>query len=103
VVCLSVRLQRLQVQFELGHVAILRPEVTSEGHTHDWEVYVRAQSGVGRADVDALQFIERVQFQLHETYDQRRRTVGMIQLSLTQPLIIAIYIYLLFLIHYLNY
>jgi len=47
--------------------------VTSDGHTHDWEVYVRPSEGA--SGVDALSFIERVEFQLHETYD--RRTVGM--------------------------
>jgi len=68
-VCIS---QHLQIHFELGHVAILRPHVTSDGYTHDWEVYVRPSEGA--TGVDALRFIERVEFQLHESYS--RRTVG---------------------------
>jgi len=69
--------QHLQIQFELGHVAILRPHVTSDGHTHDWEVYVRPSEGATGV-FDGLHFIERVEFHLHETYD--RRTVGMCSL-----------------------
>jgi len=69
----SVLLQHLQVRFELGHVAILRPQLTSDGHTHDWQVYLRPTEDATSAD--ALYFIERVEFHLHETY--ARRTVGM--------------------------
>lgn len=69
--------QHLQVHFELGHVAILRPHMTSDGYSHDWEVYVRPSEGA--TSVDALYFIERVEFHLHETYD--RRTVGMFALN----------------------
>jgi len=70
--------QHLQIQFELGHVAILRPHVTSDGYTHDWELYLRPSEGA--TGVDALRFIERVEFQLHETY--KRRTVGTYSSSL---------------------
>ena len=83
-VCVCVCFQHVQVQLELGHVALLRPEVTSDGRTHDWRVYVRASTQRGGAAAAppgeqhaTLQFIERVQFTLHETYDQHRRTVGM--------------------------
>jgi len=67
--------QHLQIQLELGHVAILRPQVTSDGHTHDWELYLRPPAeSASSSCVDALHFIERVEFQLHETYAQS--TVG---------------------------
>lgn len=51
--------------------------MTSDGYSHDWEVYVRPSEGA--TSVDALYFIERVEFHLHETYD--RRTVGMFALN----------------------
>ena len=53
---------------ELGHRATIRDQVTAEGFTHDWCVFVR---GPDKYDVDA--FIDKVVFQLHESFPKPKR------------------------------
>lgn len=58
----------IKVNFEIGHEASIRTKRTPEGFTHDWEVFVR---GVENADIS--QFVDRVVFQLHETFPKPKR------------------------------
>lgn len=44
----------IRITLECGHSSMLRPRTTSEGYTHDWEVFVR---GVDNADIS--QYIDR--------------------------------------------
>ena len=53
---------------ELGHRATVRDQVTAEGYTHDWCVFVR---GPDSSAVDA--FIDKVVFQLHESFPKPKR------------------------------
>uniref|UniRef100_A0A0C9QL67 Mllt3 protein n=1 Tax=Fopius arisanus TaxID=64838 RepID=A0A0C9QL67_9HYME len=59
----------IRIILECGHVSTLRPRTTLEGYTHDWEVFVR---GIDNADIS--QYIEKVVFQLHETFPKPKRT-----------------------------
>ncbi len=51
----------------LGHRATIRERPTAEGFTHDWEVFVRGDSGNIQA------FVDRVIFNLHESFPKHRR------------------------------
>lgn len=63
---------KVQVKLELGHRVQQREKETSEDFTHDWTVFVRGpQSG------DIQHLVEKVVFQLHESYPKLRR--GMTQ------------------------
>ncbi|XP_037079482.1 protein AF-9-like [Pollicipes pollicipes] len=58
----------VQVMLELGHRAVIRDEPTAEGYTHDWAVFVR---GPDQNPVEA--FIDKVVFQLHESFPKPKR------------------------------
>ncbi|XP_062308810.1 protein ENL isoform X2 [Osmerus eperlanus] len=58
----------VQVKLELGHRALLRKKVTSEGFTHDWMVFVR-----GPETGDIQHFVEKVVFRLHESFPKPKR------------------------------
>lgn len=58
----------VKIQFELGHVASLKNKITPEGFTHDWELFVR---GIDSEDIS--QYIEKVVFQLHESFPKPKR------------------------------
>jgi len=58
----------VQVKLELGHRAQLRKEVTSEGFTHDWMVFVR---GPETGDIQHL--VEKVVFRLDESFPEPKR------------------------------
>jgi len=60
----------VKVQLEIGHEASLRSEVTSQGFTHDWVVFVR---GIDNAEIH--HFIEKVVFNLHESFHKPKRVV----------------------------
>ncbi|XP_053612105.1 protein AF-9 [Plodia interpunctella] len=60
----------IKVNFEIGHVASLRSKKTPEGFTHDWEVFVRGQEGA-----DISHFVDKVVFNLHNTFHKPRRVV----------------------------
>lgn len=66
----------VKVQFELGHVAALKPVVGLNGFTHDWELSLR---GIDGADIS--QYVEKVVFTLHESFPKPKRG----ELSLWRP------------------
>lgn len=59
----------MRVQFEIGHEAVIRNKRTPEGFTHDWEVFVR-----GADNADIHHFVEKVVFQLHDTFPKPKRS-----------------------------
>lgn len=61
-------LQCVKVQFEIGHEANLRSEVTPQGFTHDWLVFVR-----GADNTEIHHFVEKVVFHLHESFPKPKR------------------------------
>ncbi|KAI4483599.1 hypothetical protein M0804_007859 [Polistes exclamans] len=60
----------IRLTLECGHVSILRERISPEGFTHDWEVFVR---GVDNTDIH--HYIEKVVFQLHETFPKPKRVI----------------------------
>lgn len=58
----------VKVQFEIGHTSKLRSKKTVEGFTHDWELYVK---GSQQADISA--FVEKIVFNLHESFPKPKR------------------------------
>ncbi|XP_063367790.1 protein AF-9-like [Cydia amplana] len=60
----------IKVNFEIGHETSLRTKKTPEGFTHDWEVFLRGQEGV-----DISHFVDKVVFNLHETFPRPKRVV----------------------------
>lgn len=58
----------VRIQFEVGHVASLKSNVTKEGFTHDWELFVRGCDGT---DISA--YVEKVVFTLHESFPKPKR------------------------------
>lgn len=58
----------LAIQLEIGHNASLRTKTTPEGFTHDWEVFVRGSNGA-----EIHHYIEKVVFNLHDTFQKPRR------------------------------
>lgn len=58
----------LQVKLEFGHKASCRKRPTPEGFTHDWIVFVRGQD-----DKDISQFVDKVVFHLHESFQKPKR------------------------------
>lgn len=56
------------MKIELGHRANLRPKPTAEGFTHDWTVFVRGPEGN-----NIQHFVEKVVFQLHESFPKPKR------------------------------
>ncbi|KAG4068326.1 hypothetical protein HA402_007846 [Bradysia odoriphaga] len=57
-----------KVVFEIGHIASLKSKITPEGFTHDWELYVR---GCDAADIS--HYIDKVVFNLHESFPRPKR------------------------------
>ncbi|XP_077290422.1 ENL/AF9-related superfamily elongation complex transcription factor [Arctopsyche grandis] len=60
----------VRVFLEVGHEASIRTKRTPEGFTHDWEVFVR-----GADATDIQHFVDKVVFQLHDTFPKPKRTV----------------------------
>ncbi|XP_063982939.1 protein ENL [Diachasmimorpha longicaudata] len=83
----------IRITLECGHVSMLRPRTTLEGYTHDWEVFIR---GVDNADIS--QYVEKVVFQLHETFPKPKRTLKDAPYVLKESgyagFVLPIYIYL---------
>ncbi|KAH1012456.1 hypothetical protein HUJ05_011614 [Dendroctonus ponderosae] len=63
-------MQTLTINLEIGHDAALREKTTTEGFTHDWEVFVRGCNGA-----DIRHYVDRVVFLLHETFEKPKRVV----------------------------
>ncbi|XP_038067885.1 protein ENL-like [Patiria miniata] len=62
--------QSVQVKLELGHRANIRDKPTPQGFTHDWMVFVRGPEGS-----NIHHFVDKVVFQLHESFPKPRRVV----------------------------
>ncbi|XP_071795335.1 uncharacterized protein [Asterias amurensis] len=62
--------QSVQVKLELGHRANIRDKRTPQGFTHDWLVFVRGPEGS-----NIQHFVDKVVFQLHESFPKPRRVV----------------------------
>ncbi|XP_066137397.1 protein AF-9-like [Euwallacea fornicatus] len=60
----------LTINLEIGHNASLREKITSEGYTHDWDVFVR-----GPNNTEIRHFVEKVVFHLHETFENPKRVL----------------------------
>ncbi|XP_076661201.1 ENL/AF9-related superfamily elongation complex transcription factor [Halictus rubicundus] len=60
----------IRITLQCGHSSTLRSRHTPEGYTHDWEVFVR---GVENADIH--HYVEKVVFQLHETFSKPKRVL----------------------------
>lgn len=60
----------VRINLEIGHEASVRTKRTSEGFTHDWEVFVR-----GCDDADIHYYVEKVVFYLHETFEKPKRII----------------------------
>ncbi|XP_018323242.1 protein ENL [Agrilus planipennis] len=60
----------IKITLEIGHEAAIRTKRTPEGFTHDWEVFIR---GCDNANIQ--NYIEKVIFHLHETFQKPKRVV----------------------------
>ena len=58
----------MKVTYEIGHVAYIKSKITPEGFTHDWELFVR-----GSDSHDISHFIEKIVFNLHESFPKHKR------------------------------
>ncbi|XP_018010825.1 protein AF-9-like [Hyalella azteca] len=58
------------VSIELGHTARVLQHVTKEGFTHEWSVWVRGENDRSLADI-----VEKVVFNLHESFKGPKRTL----------------------------
>ena len=59
---------QVEVKIELGHKASCKETLTPEGFTHDWVVFVR-----GPESCDISHFVDKVVFNLHESFAKPRR------------------------------
>lgn len=66
----------IRIAFEFGHLVQLRKTVTAEGFTHDWELFVRGGEG---ANISC--FVEKVVFNLHESFPRPRRSKCFVSFS----------------------
>lgn len=62
-------MQSAYITVEFGHKTVKRKEPTSEGYDHDWEVYVRSYDD----KVQLNEIVQRVVFEIHESYAKPRR------------------------------
>uniref|UniRef100_A0A6B2EKX9 Putative transcription initiation factor iif auxiliary subunit n=1 Tax=Phlebotomus kandelakii TaxID=1109342 RepID=A0A6B2EKX9_9DIPT len=60
----------VKVFFEIGHDSSLKAKPTPEGFTHDWELFVR-----GCDNHDISHFVEKVVFNLHESFPKPKRVI----------------------------
>jgi hypothetical protein len=71
-VFLSICIQIIEIDFEIGHISIIRTEPTTvhiPPRTHDWKIFFR--SADIRGDLSCL--IQRCVFYLHPMFPNRRR------------------------------
>lgn len=64
------KIMSIKVTFEIGHEAKLKTKTTPDGFTHDWELYVKGCDGN-----DISQFVEKVVFNLHESFPKPKRGI----------------------------
>lgn len=62
--------QCVQVKLEFGHNAQIRTKPTSDGFTHDWDVFVRGSEGN-----EIHHCVEKVVFLLHESFNKPKRVI----------------------------
>lgn len=60
----------VKLTFEIGHSASRKTKPSKEGFTHDWELFVR-----GPNDGDIGHFVEKVVFNLHESFPKPKRVI----------------------------
>lgn len=65
----------IRIAFEIGHKVTLKAKASSEGFTHDWELFVRGCDGS-----DISSFVEKIVFLLHESFPKPRRSKWPLQL-----------------------
>lgn len=58
----------VKVTFDIGDESTLRKTPTPNGFTHDWEIYVK-----GCDSNDISQYVDRVVFNLHESFPKPKR------------------------------
>lgn len=63
----------VKIYFEIGHVAAVKSRPTAEGYTHDWELFVR-----GLDDNDISHYIDKVVFNLHESFPKPKRGTSLL-------------------------
>ncbi|EDV27045.1 uncharacterized protein TRIADDRAFT_54575 [Trichoplax adhaerens] len=62
--------QSAYIMIKFGHKTVKRKELTPEGYSHDWEVYV---CGLNKVKLDEI--IKKVIFNIHEDYAKPHRVV----------------------------
>lgn len=58
----------IRITFEIGHIASPKNKITSDGFTHDWELFVR-----GCDSNDISHCIDKVVFNLHDSFPKPKR------------------------------
>lgn len=59
---------RIKVAFDIGHSSYMKSKATPDGFTHDWELSVRGSDGS-----NISRFVEKVVFNLHESFPRPTR------------------------------
>lgn len=65
---MCVAFKQVEVFLELGHAATPRKTPTADGYTHDWKIWVRGPNGA-----KIQNFIEKIVFNLHESFPKPKR------------------------------
>lgn len=60
----------IKLTFEAGHSASRKTKPSKEGFTYDWELFLRGTEGN-----DITHFVDKIVFNLHESFPKPRRTV----------------------------
>lgn len=60
----------IKICLEASHLAQRKAKPTKDGFTHDWELSVKSPSGG-----DLSHFVEKVIFNLHDTFVKPKRSV----------------------------
>ena len=82
-VVLILIFKAVQVKLEFGHKARMPSnKAMPDGYTHEWTVFVRGPDGC-----DIQHFVEKVVFQLHESFNKPKRGLFMCASSLLTALI----------------
>jgi YEATS domain-containing protein 1/3 len=71
---------KLLLSLQIGHVAALKTKKDMFGMTHDWQLYVRGSQGDG-SSYEISHFIDKVVFNLHDSFPKPKRTVSILFLS----------------------
>ncbi|XP_023244936.1 protein ENL [Copidosoma floridanum] len=63
-------MQKYRISLECGDTSSLRSKKTSDGFTHDWKVWIK-----GANDAPIHHYIDKVVFNLHETFPKPKRVI----------------------------